>query len=78
MAIKRLFTNFNEHIKQNTDQNVPIKNNSSKILKNIIKDAIPEKPTHLKSFCSENINNFYFNLNTLNQYIPVFSPPPKV
>ena len=72
-----LFAGLNEHIMRNTDQNLPANNNSKILSKNIIKEALPEKPEYLKSFITGNINDFYYTSLILEQYIPVFSPPPK-
>ena len=81
---EKLFADLNEHIKRNTDQNLPAgkqgapaKDKSNNLIKSIIKEALPEKPEYL--CCNINQASTYFEYASLiqEQFIPVLSPPPK-
>ena len=74
---EKLFDELTEHVKQNTEQNAPLKNKSVQLLKNIIKEALPDKTNKFYKNQSISYISFtyisYFNKN----YSSVFLPPPK-
>ncbi len=75
---EKLFAGLNEHIKWNTDNNAPSKSRSVQLLKNIVKEALPENALLL---CSNQQNfNIHFNYDSFlkTQFIPILFPPPKV
>jgi hypothetical protein len=74
---ERILANIDEHFQRNTDQNLPGKSQSSKLIKGMIKDYIPQKQSTLHKLTGTNIlfqdSHQYF----IEQYISVFTPPPK-
>jgi hypothetical protein len=75
---EKLFDGLNEHIKQNTEQNLPQKNRTASLLKNIIKESIPNNSTFL--LCEQECFNvcFFYSSFLKEQFIAVLSPPPKI
>lgn len=74
---EKLFAGLDEHVKQNMDQNLPVKGKSAELLKNIIKEALPDNSI---TICSNQQNfNIHFIYNSLlkEHYISILSPPPK-
>jgi hypothetical protein len=74
---ERVYAMFNEHIQQNTDQNVPIRSNTATLVKGMIKDAIPHLPTDMIVSSSMRIVFGEMHFCLLQQFIPVYSPPPE-
>ena len=73
-----LIEGLEEHIQRNTDQNLPAKNNTSNLVKNIVKDALPDKQyKQICNYCSKITFNTYYNLYLKEQFIPPPTPPPK-
>ena len=74
---EKLFAGLNEHIKQNMDQNLPVKNKSVQLLKNIIKEALPDNIISL--FCNQSSNNTHFIYSSFQKeyFKSIPSPPPK-
>jgi hypothetical protein len=72
----RLVSGLNENFKRNTDQ-VPAKNKTNPLTQNIIKEALPENKTSFKIKLLSTETHFNYLSNILEEYIPVFSPPPK-
>ncbi|MFH0864706.1 MAG: hypothetical protein V1904_00825 [Bacteroidota bacterium] len=65
-----------EHFSRNHDENSSTNNNSS-VLKNIIKEALPENPNFITySVCHITQGTNYSSL-IITQYIAITSPPPK-
>jgi len=81
---EKLFAGLNDHINRNTDQNLPAceqgtptKNKSTLLSKNIIKEALPEKPEFLCCDITQAITYFKYASLIQEQFITVPSPPPK-
>ena len=74
---ERLFAGLNEHIQRNTDQNLPVKNDTANLIKNIVKDALPDNNKGLNKLNS--ITVFYPSGKSCLQepYISKHTPPPK-
>lgn len=74
---EQLYSTLKDHIMHNTDQNLPVKDKSNLIIKNIIKEALADKsikqPLSLMTF----IINFNFETTLLQNFKTVLSPPPK-
>ncbi len=74
---ERLIAKFNEHLQRNNDQNVPGRNQTEKLVKGMVKEALPHNATGLFTLTESKI---VFNENhqsLVKQYIPLFTPPPK-
>ena len=74
---EQLIAKFNEHLQRNNDQNVPVRNQTEKLVKGMVKEALPQNTTGLFTLSESNIffkENFQF---LLKQYIPLPTPPPK-
>ena len=74
---ERLFAVLSEHIKRNTDQTAPFKNKTEQIIINIIKEALPEKPQLIICVAEKNFFYYNFTIDLQEQFIPVYSLPPK-
>ena len=74
---EKLFAGLNEHIKNNCDQNSASKNLSLQLIKNIIKEALPDNYSEMKP--SQYITFLYSDFNPIlhKQFIQVIAPPPK-
>jgi hypothetical protein len=74
---EQLFAGLNDHIKQNFEQNGPLKKRSIQLIKNIIKEVLP---VYRLGFMIPNATEFiYPTLKFLlsTKFILVISPPPK-
>lgn len=71
-----LLNNAKEHFSRNHDQKNST-NKSSSVLKNIIKEALPENSNFITLSVSQMISGFDDASHITMQYIPVTSPPPK-
>jgi hypothetical protein len=74
---EQLLAGLCEHFKNNFDQNGPAKDKSRQLIKNIIKEALPDSHSTIKSFQSLTFIFFEYHFELTNQFIPVFSPPPE-
>jgi len=74
---EKLFAGLNEHIKNNYDQNGPSKNKSLQLIKNIIKEALPDNDIAIKPFQSLTIIFFEYRFELATQSIPIVAPPPE-
>ncbi|MFA4851576.1 MAG: hypothetical protein WC599_03565 [Bacteroidales bacterium] len=81
---EKLFAGINEHIKRNTDQNLPAgrqgtpaKDKSNNLTKSIVKEALPEKPGFLCCDITQATTHFKYVSLIQKQFIPILSPPPK-
>jgi hypothetical protein len=75
---EQLYSTLKDHIIHNTDQNLPLKDRSTQIIKNIIKEALADKCIIKQqlSILSCKIN-FDFDTTLLRNFKTVLSPPPK-
>lgn len=74
---ERIISNLYEHVQRNTDQNIPSRDNAMKLIKNIIKEALPNE---YSSLCNVPFKEIHFTTvftDLPQNYIPVASPPPK-
>lgn len=74
---ERLFAGLNIHIKNNCDQNGPSKDKALQLIKNIIKEALPDTHCTLKT---SQIFTYIFSdskSELAKQFIPVNAHPPK-
>lgn len=74
---EKLFAGLHEHIRNNYDQNVPSKSRSGLLIKNIIKEALPDLYHEMKSFQTLTFIFFEDRFVLTDQFIPIFSPPPE-
>ncbi|MGD0711508.1 MAG: hypothetical protein ABR968_10065 [Bacteroidales bacterium] len=75
---EQLYSALKDHIMHNSDQNLPLKDKSNLIIKNIIKEALPDGNAHLQTFSSKNIIYYSsYNSATHQSFISVITPPPK-
>jgi hypothetical protein len=74
---EKLFSGLHEFIKFNMDNNIPVKNKLNSLIKNIVKEAIPDNLR--SSFNDFSISDMFFTYrsNFTEQFISVLSPPPK-
>jgi len=73
-----LIQGLEDHIQRNSDQNLPAKNNTSNLVKNIVKDALPDNPQkQIDNFCAKISIYSFHNFALKEQFILPQTPPPK-
>ena len=73
----KLFEGLNEHIKQNNDPNLPVRNKSIQIIKNIIKEALPDNSVAINDNQKKFNTHFSYKYFQKEPFINIHSPPPK-
>jgi len=74
---EQLFTQLEEHIQRNSDQNIPGKSQTANLLKGMIKDYILHKSAVLFSFTNSDVIFCEKQQCLSEQFTSVFTPPPK-
>jgi hypothetical protein len=74
---EKLYAALKDHVMHNTDQNLPVKDKSNLIIKNIIKEALTDKNITQAMSAEAYHMCFRFNSTLIQNFITVQSPPPK-